>query len=379
MRLIVATSSYPTRTDEAVNAGVFVRDIVAELIAQGHSVHVLTPEKGEPVTESPAPVHTFRWGGTEKVLTRLDPRRPSDILRLGRAMLGGRLALRRLIAEAQADAVLAMWAVPAGFWASGLNRPYVVWVLGSDIWGAGKYPLGRSIVRGVLLRAGHIFSDGLKLGEDVKRLTGRASEFLPSCRQLPVQNTPPAWLSRDRAQFLFIGRWDRVKGVDTLLDAMDILSGRMPQAHLHLFGGGPLEAEIQRRAGQGRLRECVTVHGYADPVTAAAYLKACDALVISSRIESIPLVYSDALQCGCPVVSTDVGDLGQLIRRQGTGVVCSSNSPDELAEAMGRIAADRPGLRARYAEALSRAAAMFNPGRSAARCAEVLADLGRCA
>jgi glycosyltransferase involved in cell wall biosynthesis len=371
MRLILATSSYPAYAEEAVNAGVFVRAVAAQLVQQGHAVHILTPAKGQPITGSPAPVHTFEWGGSERVLTRLNPRRPLDLLRLGRLMWKGRSELRRLIDEVHADAVVAMWAIPAGFWAQGVQRPYVVWVLGSDIWGAGRYPLGRTIVRNVLQQADHVFGNSLYLLDGVQQIAGREAEFLAAGRTLPVAETPAASLPERHPQYVFIGRWDRAKGIDVLLDAMELVIQRLPDAHLHLFGGGPLEAEIRSRAGQGRLRDCITVYGFAEPATAVAYLKAADALVISSRIESMPVLYSDALQCGCPVVATNVGDLGRLTQQQATGLVCPPEDAGALADAMCQV---QPLWRWQYADALQQAATMFDPARSAARCAEVLAS-----
>ncbi|MBT5876253.1 MAG: hypothetical protein HOH43_22705, partial [Candidatus Latescibacteria bacterium] len=82
MKIIVAASSYPVTADESINAGVFVRDIAAQLVSQGHQVHILTPDKGTEITGSPAPVTIFSWGGKEKVITRLKPKRPGDLLRL---------------------------------------------------------------------------------------------------------------------------------------------------------------------------------------------------------------------------------------------------------------------------------------------------------
>ncbi len=372
MRLILATSSYPTSAAEAINAGVFVRDIAAQLVEQKHIVYVFTPAKGQPITGSPAPVHTFEWGGSEKVLTRLNPRHPRELLRLGRLMLKGRLELRRLAAEVNAEAVVAMWAIPAGFWALGARLPYVVWVLGSDVWGIGRYPLGRTIVSRVLAQAGHVFGNSLYLLDGVKQLTGREAEFLAAGRVLPVDTTPAASLPDQHPQYVFIGRWDRAKGIDVLLDAMELVNRRLPQARLHLFGGGPLEGEIKARARQSPLRECVTVYGFADPATVVAYLKAADALVVSSRIESMPVLYSDALQCGCPVVATDVGDLGRLVQQQQTGLVCAPEDASALATAMCQV---QPAWRQLYAVSLQQAVAMFDPARSAARCAAVLAGM----
>jgi glycosyltransferase involved in cell wall biosynthesis len=254
----------------------------------------------------------------------------------------------------------------------GSPQPYVVWVLGSDIWGVGRYPLGRTIVQQVLQRAGHVFGNSLYLLDGVQQLAGREAEFLAAGRMLPVANTPAAALPDHHPQYVFIGRWDRAKGIDVLLDAMEIVAGRLPEAHLHLFGGGPLEGEIRSRAQQGRLRECVTVYGFADPATAVAYMKAADALVISSRIESMPVLYSDALQCGCPIVATAVGDLGRLVQQQATGLVCPPEDAVALAEAMCQVL---PAWRMQYATALQQAAIMFDPARSASRCTEVLAGL----
>ena len=51
----------------------------------------------------------------------------------------------------------------------------------------------------------------------------------------------------------------------------------------------------------------------------AAFLEHCDALIIPSRIESIPVVLSDAAQAGCPIVATEVGDMGRLLERYPAG------------------------------------------------------------
>jgi glycosyltransferase involved in cell wall biosynthesis len=158
--------------------------------------------------------------------------------------------------------------------------------------------------------------------------------------------------------------------VDLLLEAMDQVIAKLPQAHLHIFGGGPLESQIRAQAKQGRLAAHVTVHGFADPATVVAYCKACDALVIPSRQESMPVIYSDALQCGCPVIATDVGDLGRVIREQQTGELCPPENSAALAEAMLRFVAHG---RASYIPKLIASAELFAPGRSARRCVEAFA------
>jgi hypothetical protein len=59
MRIVIATSSFPTQPDEAINAGVFVWAVTEALTAQGHDVWVFTPDKGEPIRGFSVPVETF--------------------------------------------------------------------------------------------------------------------------------------------------------------------------------------------------------------------------------------------------------------------------------------------------------------------------------
>ena len=85
------------------------------------------------------------------------------------------------------------------------------------------------------------------------------------------------------------------------------------------------------------LENCITVHGYADIDTAVSYLKTCDALIIPSRFESIPIIFSDAIKCGIPIVATEVGDLGALVRKYNIGEVVQPNSPRMLAEGIQHV------------------------------------------
>jgi glycosyltransferase involved in cell wall biosynthesis len=375
MRIVVVSSSFPTHPGEAVNAGVFVWAVAEALMEQGHDVWVFTPDKGEPIHGFPMPVETFRWGGGEKVLTRLDPRHLPDLYRLGRLMAQGRRSLARLVRRVRAEGILATWVIPSGFWAAGSGVPFAVWALGSDIWGVGRYPLGKQVTQRVLRSAGHVLANSYYLIDEIEALAGQPAEFLAASRRLPVDVTPAVSLPSDGPQFLFIGRWDPAKGPDIMLEATALLRTRLPEAHLHFFGGGPMERSLRQRASQSDLRGMVTVRGYADPVTATAYLKACDVLVMPSRIESVPVLFSDALACGCPVVSTTVGDLERLVRENEVGLLCPPEDPQAVADALVEMVTGDLPARARYADAIRRAARLFDPAHSAARCAEALAAL----
>jgi len=54
--------------------------------------------------------------------------------------------------------------------------------------------------------------------------------------------------------------------------------------------------------------------GYLNKDLAAIFLHETDYLILPSRIESIPVIFSDSLPAGCPRVATPAGDLPRLIQ-----------------------------------------------------------------
>jgi glycosyltransferase involved in cell wall biosynthesis len=82
------------------------------------------------------------------------------------------------------------------------------------------------------------------------------------------------------------------------------------------------------------LKENVTIQGPVDPYTMAALLQQCHSLILPSRIESIPVILSDALQLNCSLIVTDVGDMGRLVRSYRAGIVVDKESPEKLKEAI---------------------------------------------
>ena len=114
----------------------------------------------------------------------------------------------------------------------------------------------------------------------------------------------------------------------------------------------------------------IHVNGYADPGTVVAYMQACDRLIIPSRVESIPLVFVDALQMKLPVIAADTGDLGELVRQFGVGTIVPSGDPHALSAEMQRV---HPRSRGELIGAWEKAQETFDLQRSAMRCADALA------
>ena len=58
------------------------------------------------------------------------------------------------------------------------------------------------------------------------------------------------------------------------------------------------------------------------------YMNACDALALTSTHEGSPMVIKEAMACNLPIVSTDVGDVSQVIEGVEGCYLCEANSED---------------------------------------------------
>lgn len=329
---------------------------------------VLTPDKAGP--KEPCSTHTvrwFAWAGSTKPLVDFSLRSPGDLRLIASLLRSGERALRALLEEERIESVLALWALPAGYlaWRACPPRvPYSVWALGSDIHVWARRPVVGSLVRRVLRDAQHRFADGIELGAEVTRICGRGCDFLPTTRRLPTAAPLPRPLGAG-VNFLFVGRLEAVKGADVMVDAVLRLIQSGSDARLVVCGTGSMERALRSQVEAAGAADRIAFMSSQPADVVAGYMSACDCLVVPSRNESIPIVFSEALQAGLPMLVTDVGDMGELARRHGLAAPIPAADAAALAAAMRSFIKDREGQTIAYKKAREELLRIFDVGATA--------------
>lgn len=371
--LALVTSSYPQAHPGSEAAGSFVADL-AEALAVHCRVSVVAPALSASAEQN-GNLAVRRFAVPRLPLSNLSPLNPRNWRAIAHTLDAGTSALDALICSEHVDHILALWSLPSGYWAWRIWRRhhigYSTWSLGSDIWTLGKLPVIRSLLRRILRDGSACFADGYRLAEQAGMMGGRSCEFLPSTRSLP-QTGPRTLATAPPYRLAYLGRWHPNKGVDILMEALGLLTDEdwARIETIRICGGGPLE-DVLRNHGS-RLRaggRPVELTGYLDKAAARDLLVWADYLLIPSRIESIPVVFSDAMKCMCPVVAMPVGDLPCLIERYSAGLLSSSVTPISFAGAI-RQALSRPP--AEFASGLRAAAADFDIARVAQQLLQAL-------
>ncbi len=140
---------------------------------------------------------------------------------------------------------------------------------------------------------------------------------------------------------LGVGRLCPQKDFATLIRAFGLVR-RRHAVRLVIFGEGGLRAELERLVNELDLTEVVALPGYAENIFSCMAKAALFAL--SSAWEAMPMVLTEALACGCPVVATDCRSGPDEILQGGRyGRLVPVGDVEALAEAMCRtLSESRP-------------------------------------
>ena len=180
------------------------------------------------------------------------------------------------------------------------------------------------------------FADGLQLTDDARQIARKSVEFLPTTRNIhsatlrQPSNSPPY-------SFVFIGRWHRNKGIDLLLNAIAMLDEEdwMLVREFRVFGGGPLEVTVRQKCeALSKAGRPVVLGGYVNKHQAEIAISNADYVLIPSRVESIPVIFSDAMKLHRPVVATPVGDFCRLFQDSPFGILAAAASPSGICDAI---------------------------------------------
>jgi D-inositol-3-phosphate glycosyltransferase len=172
--------------------------------------------------------------------------------------------------------------------------------------------------------------------------------------------------------FVFVGRLERLKGVDVILRAMALLTrgGRHPEARLLVLGE---DSGTSGESEKGRLENLTLDLGLGDQVEflgsvpqsrLPAYYAGAEACLMPSFSESFGLVGLEAQACGTAIVVSHQAGLAPVVRDGVTGFLVDGPDPEAYADRMLRLL-EEPGLSERMGKKAARMVGGLSWQRSA--------------
>lgn len=283
--------------------------------------------------------------------------------------LGAWPRLRRLRREGRLDVLDAHFGFPDGFAASRLGRwlgvPVTITLRGTEERHA-RDPVLRPRLFKALDGADRVFAVseslrqvalGLGIHPDKVRVVGNGVDIdrfvripgAPARRELGISDTAKVLVT--------VGGLVERKGFHRVIECLPVLRQVFPDLHYLVIGGASPEGDwtdrLKQQVREAGLGSCVHFLGPRKPDELSRYLCAADVFALSTRNEGWANVLLEAMACGLPIVTTDVGGNREVVCQPELGEVVPFGDAERLQSALRNAleaAWDRAAIR-RYAEA----------------------------
>lgn len=132
-------------------------------------------------------------------------------------------------------------------------------------------------------------------------------------------------------RFLFVGRLEPIKGLDTLVQAWQLLQGRTSDWELHLIGNGSQRDTFKRISG-------LVIKDFMQPDELMHEVNTSGCFILPSRGEPWGVVVHEFAAAGMPlIVSNVVGAASTFLISGMNGFVFEANNSHDLARQMARV------------------------------------------
>jgi glycosyltransferase involved in cell wall biosynthesis len=161
---------------------------------------------------------------------------------------------------------------------------------------------------------------------------GEATQIIPNIIDRDLFH-PQADKTSDTFTLVITRNLETIYGIDTAIRAFAQVAAKDPSLRLRIAGSGPEETFLRTLANQ-LAGDAISFEGRLDrPGIVALYAEA-DAMLNPSTVDNMPNSVLEALACGLPVISTDVGGVPFIVNHRETALLVPPSDIPAMAQAI---------------------------------------------
>lgn len=154
---------------------------------------------------------------------------------------------------------------------------------------------------------------------------------------VPIQELPTRRHSENVDRLICIARLSHEKGVDVLINTLDLLRNRGYLLTLSLFGDGPERQRLEELVTKLNLNNVVTFFGEVENKLIMKFIldhAASSIYIQPSRLEAFATAILESMSVGLPIIASKVGGIPEQVIENWNGLLVERESPDDLANAI---------------------------------------------
>ena len=191
-----------------------------------------------------------------------------------------------------------------------------------------KHILNADLVTGV----SEAYADFVRQAWEIKE---KEIQIIPIAVDLNIFR--PTEASRDDRSILFAGRLEKLKGIETLAQAIPMVLKQSPRTRFYL-AGVDRPYSTQKTWSEHLIESCgrenIVYLGSLSTKELIRYYQHSTICVVPSLYEPGATVAFEAMACGCPVLASRVGGLAEIIKDRQTGLLTPPDDAAALADGL---------------------------------------------
>ena len=256
--------------------------------------------------------------------------------------IGLKSSIKKLNDKYNFDAVNSQWLFPdscaVDMAIKSLNIPHIATGLGCDINQDTYHDVKGPLILKMLNRATAItvVSNNLKNELINHKINSDKITVIPNGVDIDSFKIQDKNMCRERLgikslepMVLYVGRLSEEKNIKSLIIAAEKLITKGNSFNLYIVGDGPLDAELKALSKQLKIEKHVHFVGKVDHSEISTWMSSTDFFSLPSIREGCPNVILEALGCGRPVISSNVGAIPDVVNEQ-SGILFDPNNIEEI-------------------------------------------------
>ena len=146
---------------------------------------------------------------------------------------------------------------------------------------------------------------------------------------------------RNKHDLLYVGRLERIKGVEFLIKAMPLIVKKFPQTTLTIVGDGRDRIDLSNLTANLQLEKHVRFVGWVENKDLDTYYERASVSIVPSICEEVfGIVILEAMSAGRPVIGSRVGGIPEIIEEGVNGYLVEPENAEQIAEKVIKIFTD---------------------------------------